>query len=159
MPISWTSLEGCGVVGGGGVTRVEAIEAGIPKLPKIAKVKSRSTPMEGKVLAAWRTPSGGGIVRRAGVCGAATAEPQVHTSCWEGGRLASVGPPVAEKGCTAEGVGGGAGVWEPWCFAVWGLGPLTSCFRTHPAWELGSGCGDWGGRARSCRIADRSLVT
>ena len=72
------------MAGGGGVTRVEAIEAGIPKLPSIARVKSKTTPMEGKVLDAWRTPSIGGIVLRAGVCCAATAEPQLHTSGWGG---------------------------------------------------------------------------
>ena len=72
------------MVCGGGVTRVEAIEAGIPKLPIMAKVKIKTTPMEGKVLDAWRTPSIGGIVLRAGVCCAATAEPQLHTSGWAG---------------------------------------------------------------------------
>ena len=158
MPISWTPLEGFGE-GGGGVTRVEAMQAGIPRTPKIARIKSRVNLKEGKALAAWRTPSGGGIGRLAGVGWAATAEPHMHTSCWGEGRLASVEPPVAEKGCRAEGGSRGAGVCVPWCVAVWGPGPSISCSRTLPTWELGSVWGDWGGRVRSCRRADRSVVT
>ena len=51
MPISGAPLEGF-EDRGGGVTRVEAIQAGIPSPPKIARVKSRVTLNEGKVLAA-----------------------------------------------------------------------------------------------------------
>ena len=109
MPISGAPLEGF-EDGGGGVTRVEAIQAGIPRPPKIARITSRVTLNEGKVLAAWRTPSGGGNGRRAGGGCAAIAEPHKHTSCWGEGRLASVESPVVEKGCKAEGGRRGAGV-------------------------------------------------
>ena len=112
MPMSWTSLDGSGV-GGGGVISVEAIEAGIQRTPKIARTRSRVSPKEGKVLVAELAPSGGGIVWLAGVGWAATAEPHLHSSCGEGGRLSSVGPLGSGKGCpNAEG-GRGAGVWVP----------------------------------------------
>ena len=75
---SWSPLPGS-VVDGGGVTKVEARAAGIPRVPSNMSPNTRVNPTEGKALGADPAPSGGGIVPSAGAGCEATDEP--HLPC------------------------------------------------------------------------------